>query len=847
MNKYLLLFLLLVPQIMFSQEPVKPVISNDYLLLIKGDSLNKAQTAKADSLQSWQLKMQYFSRLPVAGVKFGKRLFAIEPLVKKYIEFGGTFTSAFALKSINNTPALQNTFAQGRSSGGAPRWQGPETGEMFSYGPSLSDLEYNGAAYAYDINGRLVNRGAGNGLASNTYDNGIFRNGFLQNQSLSVRISKGPNYGYKRWSINLKAGTGNEGMVIRDNRNSFKNLAANFDATMNKLNITGGYSGVHSRFSNENRGGFLNRIYQNSLLTPVTFDNSYGDLLLAGVQRRYGSNSDNPGFLLADKGHFSKNSQQTGNVSAKLKMQTLTLGASSTLEANALRSDESLKEGTAFFNSGFPLARQKNDHQFTFDGYADLSINYGGGEFKSTAKMGYTRTEAKTDIGYQPQNSTYRYKRSVDEFLGAYHTVFDANNVTAALNVGNKTYHSSTLTKSANFLPSINGFVRINPYVGNSARPIKIVGAYNQFYTEPSTATSYAYYASTQLTPENAFKFFPVTEVSGFTGLQAVKNAEFTSRIEMFDNNLFQITGSYFVRKTQDEIFPVAEGEKIVLKNLADVRFNGFEMELTQRTRWSQRFRIGNTLSFYKWTNKVKRIAPGYANTPIAGFSTVNKALVEGQPVGVLVGNSYMKDQNGNTLIGNDGYPNANASPSVIGNPIPDFTMKLSQDLSLKQWSATIDWEYKKGGDIWNGTRALLDYYGRSEGSAKQRNTTGYVFEGVNAGGQVNTTPVNFYNPNRPLSEAKWLRYGPSGVATDYIEKGDAIRLRNIALTYTLQVKKTAQRVRFTAYAKNIIIWTPYQGADPDQLMYDQANAQGLDFFNLPSTKTFGVNVSVQF
>ena len=399
---------MLFPQLVLSQEPVKPVISNDYLLLIQGDSLNKAPNAKSDSLKSWQLKAAYFNRLPVARVKMGNKWITLEPLVKKYIDFGGTFTSGFAIKSNNSGPELQNIYAQGQSTGGAPRWQGPETGEMFSYGPSLADLEYDGVPYAYDANGRLVSRGMGNGIAAAAFDDGIFRTGSLQNQLLALRISKGQNYAAKRWSLGLKAGTGSEGMVIQDNRNSFNNIAANLDATINKLTIAGSYAAFHSRFSNENRGGFLNRVYQNSLLTPITFDNSQAALLSPGVQRRYSSNSDNPKFLLTDNEHFSKTLQQTGNISAKLKIDNLTLGAGSTLEANELRSNESLKVGTAFFGSGFPLTRDKSDHRFTLDGYADLSIVYSNRRYKSTAKLGYTKTQAQTDINYLPISSTYR-------------------------------------------------------------------------------------------------------------------------------------------------------------------------------------------------------------------------------------------------------------------------------------------------------------------------------------------------------------------------------------------------------------------------------------------------------
>ena len=847
MTKYLL-FLLLIPQLLLAQEPVKSVISEDYLFLIKQDSLNKTLGRKVDSIKTWRLKEAYPYHLPVERIKFANGLFAIEPLTKKYIYFGGTFTSAIAVRSINTVPSLQNQYAQGQSLSGRPTWRGPETGEVFSYGPLVRQLEYDGTPYAFDVNGRLVANGLGIGMSANAYDNSIFRNGFLHNQLLTIRISQGSNYGNNRWNFRLKAGTGSERTVISDNLNSSKNIAVNFETEIKKLTVAGSYSALHSSFDNENRGGFLNRIYQNSLLTPLTFDNSQAYLISPGIQRSYAINTDNPYFLLSDNGHFAKNTQQTGNLSARLKINKLILGANSTLETNDFSADESLKVGTAFFNNGFPLTREKNDRRLLLNGYANIDIRYGGWNFRSIAKVGYTRTEGNSDIFYQPINSIYRYDRSINEFSIAYHTNYNDNGIIGILNVGNKSYSSSTYTKGAYFLPNIDGSLELNRIFSYANLPLKIAATYNEFYTEPSPATSYAYYALTQLRPETAFGFFPITEATGFAQLQPVKNKEFTSRLEFSHNYFLQFVASYFTRNSSNEVFPIYESGNITLKNLADVRSHGYELELIHRTKWSKDFNLSHNLSFYKWDNKVESMAPGHAYVPIAGFSNVNKALVEGHPVGVLVGNSYLKDKNGNTVIGNDGYPLVNPSPSVIGNPIPDFTIKLSQSLSLKESLAvSIDWEYKKGGDIWNGTRALLDYYGRSEGSAMARNTTDYIFEGVTVTGQVNTVPVSFYDSNLPIAQSRWVRYGPSGVASGYIEKADALRLRNVALTYTIPVKKIAQRIRITAYAKNLVLWTAYQGADPDQLLYDQANGQGLDFFNLPSVKTFGLNVSFQF
>lgn len=79
--------------------------------------------------------------------------------------------SSYGISTINKSFDRQFTYAQGTYSGGAAVYRGPETGEANSFGPSMSDLEYDGDAnYLYDRHGKLVPAGAGTGLRAITYD-----------------------------------------------------------------------------------------------------------------------------------------------------------------------------------------------------------------------------------------------------------------------------------------------------------------------------------------------------------------------------------------------------------------------------------------------------------------------------------------------------------------------------------------------------------------------------------------------------------------------------------------------------------------------------------------------------
>lgn len=309
------------------------------------------------------------------------------------------------------------------------------------------------------------------------------------------------------------------------------------------------------------------------------------------------------------------------------------------------------------------------------------------------------------------------------------------------------------------------------------------------------------------------------------------------------------LQGEIFSRDTKDDIFPVINSGAMQLVNMASHRNQGFELNLTlSPALWmSKKLTINNTISFFRYQNTVTHVKDGYQYTPVAGFNNVHKALIEGEVLGAIVGSRYLRDAGNHIMIGNDGFPLVDTEPGIIGNSIPDFVMKLSNGLGWKNFFLNIDLEWKKGGDVWNGTQAVLDYYGRSASSAVLRNTTGYVFAGMLSGNHANDIPVKFYDPSLPVENNRWTRYGYSGVAEAYIEPGDYLRLNNVGLSYKLKLRKYLQLITITGYAGNIILWTPYKGVDPAQLLYDQPQADGLDFFNLPAVKTFGLSVSIQF
>ena len=584
-------------------------------------------------------------------------------------------------------------------------------------------------------------------------NNNIFRTGHTIGQSISLQANIIRSNWQRLWAFSLKAATNAETLVIPDNLNTSHNISMSAERYLGKFSIAGSYSYFSSRFSYDNSNGFLNRAYQNTLYQ-----------------------GDNPWFPLKDSGHFADRMQQTGNLSFQKKQGHLTLGVINTIDAIGDNSSLAVKPGTTFFPTGLTYTRRQNDNHYSSNAWLAYNIRYHQNTFSSTAKINYIYNDENVNISYP--SDLYSYHRSGSDAALTFNTIYNSYAFAAGLNAGNKFYGSNTSLHNNFFLPELSGFIEPNNLFDYHLN-VRLVASYTAFCSEPLINHSLSAFMLTQLTPQEAFRYIPTTEPQTFSDLSPMQHREFASSVRLDLDRLISFDAGFSIRNTKDNVFPTYDNNQLVLKNIADTRYKGFELQLQFNSKKNnpQTLSTSNSISFYKFSNTVTRVQQGYNGQPIAGFSTVYKALVQGQPVGVIM-----------------------TPQSIIGNPTPDYTLKFSHTATWRAWSANIDWEYRKGGDVWNGTAATLDH------------------------------PFPF-NDGRE----------------SYIQKGDNVRIHTLSLAYDLKIKKYVQDIRLTLYAHDLLVWSAYKGADPNQLLYDQPGSDGLDFFNLPSTKTYGISAAIQF
>lgn len=375
--------------------------------------------------------------------------------------------------------------------------------------------------------------------------------------------------------------------------------------------------------------------------------------------------------------------------------------------------------------------------------------------------------------------------------------------------------------------------------------------------------------------PSNGVSSYGLNETLGNPDLKPEKTTawEVGAQLQFFQNRLGLDVTAY-TSKGNDLILDVpisgSSGYQFITLNSGSVRNRGVEVQLTGVPVKARDFEWATFLNFSLNRSKVLALAPGVNQITLNGFTGTTISQLPGEPAGSIYGYGYTRDDSGNIVIDdrdNVGYPISNTNvQKKIGNPNPKFLMGFGNTFTYKNISlyALVDWKFK--GDIWNGTRGSLAAIGTSDLTNSRGTQT--VFPGVlghlnengdlvhfdaggaevPGGGAVNTTSV-------PLDESWYLGDGGGfgNLVESFIEEGSYVKLREVTLSYDFKTLFAKMRNPFVKnlsaglFARNIIIWTPYHGIDPETSLTGATSAQGIDYFNNPGTASYGLNLRFKF
>lgn len=768
-----------------------------------------------------------------------------------------TFSSSISSEQANRLPKLQNKYAQGRPENGSVNWRGPETGEIFSWGPLIQDMEYDGSEYDYDKNGRLVAAGSGNGKEANPYKPLQFFIAGSQYKNTLQIDSKTEKLNYLVSFSNLKRNG-----IIPGSQKSHNSVLGNIDAKLsNKLQLEGKLIFENSNANLMDGSPALSLLMASVFSCPVTFDNANGLSSKQAAdkpeaywleytgQRSYAANNvNNPYWLLnnlTDKSHY-QNLSATASIDIKL-LNTLNLnyeaGFQKQLAANQTVYPAEILSVDSIFNTSrnsglvslFNNATLKYAKSFYRISLNTL-LNY---EFRFTESELLRTDFRQTDNNSKELNNTF--SRNCHTLSLPININFDDILLTRLSQV--LMFSENDQNSKALYMPSAGAGIRIDRLLWFYEPFTKIRANYGYILSEVPLSFTMGEYSFQNIPAEQFANSYYFYELQPDFSLLPEKTWKQGIGLDFNHRGKIELTFDYYSNRTENGIFPILSGGQAGLNNIADLKSNGMEANLWFRHFHNQiNYSFGLVFSTEK--NKVEKLHTNEEIIPLSGYSDIFTALVENQPKGVLVGTTYQRNESGKLIIGTNGYPLVDPELHVLGKTNPDFILGFTNNLRYRRFTLELLLEYRKGGHIWNGTQNTLSYLGMSATINETREITDYIYDGVNENGERNNIVVDFANPEKTLESNRWVNYGPAGVAEDAIQDASSFRIRNVSINYSARLKQT--NFEITCFAKNPFLLSEYKGVDPESILWGSPTAYGLDLFNNPSVKSFGVEFKIK-
>nr|WP_121272749.1 SusC/RagA family TonB-linked outer membrane protein [Pedobacter schmidteae] len=299
---------------------------------------------------------------------------------------------------------------------------------------------------------------------------------------------------------------------------------------------------------------------------------------------------------------------------------------------------------------------------------------------------------------------------------------------------------------------------------------------------------------------------------------------------------------------------PQPSGFNTQYVNAGNVENKGIELMLKGVPLKNDNFKWTSSFNFALNRNKMLSLLPGVPSASLTTATTFASLLIKpGGSYGDLFGHIWEKNENGRYKISSSGLPVVQQLQK-IGNFNPDYTLGLNNQFEYKNFDLSFLIDGRVGGTVISGTDAMLGYFGLASYTNAFRDG-GLVLPGVLADGSENTKAIN--------AETLWTQVSQGGTnayAQFFAYSATNFRLRELSLGYKFDIKNSRiKSARVSATGRNLFFF--YRGkslmdipgigkrtlpVDPEAAI-GTSNYQGIESGILPSTRSFGLNLSVSF
>ncbi|MCE6990204.1 SusC/RagA family TonB-linked outer membrane protein [Dyadobacter sp. CY323] len=392
-------------------------------------------------------------------------------------------------------------------------------------------------------------------------------------------------------------------------------------------------------------------------------------------------------------------------------------------------------------------------------------------------------------------------------------------------------------------MPSWISFAKVRgswAQVGNDTSPYQL----DPFYTFTAGGTT-GYIARNTTLPNANLK----PEISSAT--------EFGVDFRAF-NGRIGLDVTYYNSNTINQILslPLASpsGFNTQVINAGKINNTGIEIVASGKPLKGGRVSWETSVNFARNVNKVVYLNESIKKVSLgSGIRSASPIVAEGGSFGDMEANTWLRDSQGRYVVTAAGVP-AVGPIATIGNYNPKFTLGWNNSFNYKNFVFSFLVDGRIGGIVTSGTEANLAFDGNSDYTEAHREG-GWVLPAVTAEGAPNTKAITAEQFWQTVSQGRysWGEF--------FTYSATNFRLRELTLGYNIPFSPNSflknARLSFTArnlffiYRGNAKMDIPGLAKrklpfDPDMNL-GAGNFQGLDYGNLPSSRTIGLNLKLSF
>ena len=355
---------------------------------------------------------------------------------------------------------------------------------------------------------------------------------------------------------------------------------------------------------------------------------------------------------------------------------------------------------------------------------------------------------------------------------------------------------------------------------------------------------------------------FPFNGANAFITPNSLPNANLLPQNQVyFDfgvdlkmlNNRVNLDVTYYNAKTDDQIInlnvPRSTGFFNKVVNAGSIENKGIEVTLGVVPVRSKDLTWNLDLNFSKNRQTAQLPAEIRSLTLQGGFSGLSIKTRSGEPFAIW-GTAWQRDSLGNIVIDANTGLRRTLADQNLGNVAPDWNMGINNTLNFKGLSFSFLFDIREGGYLWSGTSAILRSTGLAEETGVNRDKIiidkGVVLDPSTGKYVPNTVPVQ-------SMQDFWTQFQTANTEAN-VFNASYVKLREVRLSYRVPSAFLSRRANFIKglefgiEGRNLWIIKSYvPHIDPEVNLFGaQSLGEGAEYYNVPSSRSIGLNLRVK-